>query len=313
MGKAEIINNTIYLAGGYYKGFYPAFVEGYSLTDNKWTTGGKMYTGRAGPASGVVGGQFMIIGGEAAGDSVPQVESYDTAKGEWSIKKPSNIGRGYAGSVMLHDKIYLVGGLNGAGVLSANETLDLVSNLWETHRPMPLARTAISNSVTALKGKLFVIGGWSTTGATPNVEIYDPVTDTWAESTPLPMPLYHAAAATVGDTIYVFGGFTADGKASDVVLSYNMPPPPPPPPAPKKLTPAEIKKAAQLEKLAKQKATELMVATKKQQIIFNQQAAELKKTLSLLQKLGIEVPSSLTEAIQQIKDRLNRITAQAIK
>ncbi len=47
--------------------------------------------------------------------------------------------------------------------------------------------------------------GFARTGAT--VEVYDPAADSWRSGPDLPESRHHAAAATVGDTLYVIGGY----------------------------------------------------------------------------------------------------------
>jgi hypothetical protein len=45
--------------------------------------------------------------------------------------------------------------------------------------------------------------------------------DSFSTGTPLPLPLKNAACASVGEDVYVFGGFTGDVNPTDTVLVYN--------------------------------------------------------------------------------------------
>jgi N-acetylneuraminic acid mutarotase len=61
---------------------------------------------------------------------------------------------------------------------------------------------------------VFVLGGFGPT-AEPmaTVEVYDPSTNTWELRAPLPVPTHHAAAAVVGNRLFIVGGFTG-GRVS---------------------------------------------------------------------------------------------------
>lgn len=86
---------------------------------------------------------------------------------------------------------------------------------WRSATPAPTKRTEVTAA--AVGGKIYVIGGFSKPSlsnllsltVTPLVEEYDPMTDRWSSKTPLPVGLHHAAAATVGNRLFVVGGFSA--------------------------------------------------------------------------------------------------------
>lgn len=46
---------------------------------------------------------------------------------------------------------------------------------------------------------------------------------TWIVGTPMPNPRTEVTAATFNNTLYVIGGFTADGKTSNLIEAYNVP------------------------------------------------------------------------------------------
>lgn len=85
---------------------------------------------------------------------------------------------------------------------------------WRTGPAAPTKRTEVAAA--ALKGRLYVIGGFSeptvsnigSLAITDAVELYDPAAGRWSAVPPLPAKLHHAAAAVVGDRLYVVGGFS---------------------------------------------------------------------------------------------------------
>jgi N-acetylneuraminic acid mutarotase len=86
---------------------------------------------------------------------------------------------------------------------------------WQSLAPAPVRRTEVA--ATAVGGKIYVVGGLTEPplGRLMNpvvsdlVEAYDPATDTWTRKAPLPRALHHAGIVTVGQDLYVIGGFTS--------------------------------------------------------------------------------------------------------
>jgi hypothetical protein len=73
--------------------------------------------------------------------------------------------------------------------------------------PLPTARTEVTG--TAWDGQVVAIGGLDENGAAlANVDLYDPATDTWTAGPDLPEALHHTAVETLGDRLFVVGGYT---------------------------------------------------------------------------------------------------------
>jgi N-acetylneuraminic acid mutarotase len=67
-----------------------------------------------------------------------------------------------------------------------------------------------------------VLGGYAPDGATvAAVEVYDPAADAWSAGPDLPLAVNHAMAATLGDRVYLAGGYTADGAPSPAVYRLD--------------------------------------------------------------------------------------------
>lgn len=84
-----------------------------------------------------------------------------------------------------------------------------VDRAWVRLPDAPDGRSHVAKAV--VSGVIYIIGGLLSgaaggVGATPTVERFDPASRTWSASDPAPEPLDHAAAAAVGETIFVFGG-----------------------------------------------------------------------------------------------------------
>ncbi len=96
---------------------------------------------------------------------------------------------------------------------------DLTSSRWESRAQMPTARARLA--VVAYDGKVYAIGGDGTEGVSGAVEVYDPETDTWMRRASKPVPVRNIGAATLGDLIYVPGGYDALDRAVEVVEVYD--------------------------------------------------------------------------------------------
>ena len=92
------------------------------------------------------------------------------------------------------------------------------SKRW-THSLPPMTTACSSPSLATHNNRwLVVMGGWSETPLS-RVEILDISEQRqWYHAASLPLPLYDALPATIGNMLYLLGGFT-DGKASTEVLT----------------------------------------------------------------------------------------------
>ncbi len=59
---------------------------------------------------------------------------------------------------------------------------------------------------------IYIIGGVDQTGILDIVEVYDPETDEWTSTDSIPTPMMVPSYAQVGDTLYVYGGITPNGR-----------------------------------------------------------------------------------------------------
>jgi N-acetylneuraminic acid mutarotase len=77
----------------------------------------------------------------------------------------------------------------------------------------PSARTEVAAA--AAKGRIHVVGGYTADGSTVATdEVLDTATGHWERGPDLPLAVNHAMAATVADTIYIFGGYLAGNVPS---------------------------------------------------------------------------------------------------
>jgi non-specific serine/threonine protein kinase len=84
---------------------------------------------------------------------------------------------------------------------------------WRRLSPAPSQRTEVTGAYAG--GRIYLIGGYRGDGATvATVEVLEVATGRWSTGPALPIAVNHAMAATVNDTVYLFGGYTANAAAS---------------------------------------------------------------------------------------------------
>jgi hypothetical protein len=130
--------------------------------------------------------------------------------------------------------LYVAGGVmneafaGGSGMVINNlERYDSVNKTWTTLAPMPTARAGAAAAV--IKDAIYVIGG-RTNGSFPCsldwagtavLERYDIDNGTWSTKMSLPSPRSDMAAVAHEGKIYVFGGCSGFGTATNEVDVYN--------------------------------------------------------------------------------------------
>jgi N-acetylneuraminic acid mutarotase len=102
---------------------------------------------------------------------------------------------------------------------------DIAGDTWSLGAPAPRTRAEGAYGDTSHGGKIYAIGG-RTAGSENKLDAYEVATDTWTTLADMPTSRAAAAAAVVGNSIYVMGGRTAaspcGGGALNVVERYDI-------------------------------------------------------------------------------------------
>jgi N-acetylneuraminic acid mutarotase len=115
--------------------------------------------------------------------------------------------------------IYVLGGsgkANGEPDTNSriNQIFDPATGNWTFGPPMQ-TRRCLFPAVTR-PGFLFAVGGYNETGPIASVEFYNPNTKVWSQFPLMNWPRAGAAAAVVGNRLYVFGGNSGNAIVADV-------------------------------------------------------------------------------------------------
>ena len=203
-----IHNRQIIVAGG---GNVSANSTVYRATwEPVWLKMASMPVNMGEVAAGIIGGKMYVIGESSSSTAV-----YDLARNTWSTSAATRpyLGHHHAAEV-LNNKWYVIGGLGAAA--GRLQIYHPSTNSWSQGPTMPYDGGSVASVV--IGGKIYVAGGivgstssnGSGSGTTNKAAVFDPVTNKWTSIAPMPRGVNHAAAATDGGKLWVFGG--RDGK-----------------------------------------------------------------------------------------------------
>ncbi|HEY8062696.1 MAG TPA: hypothetical protein VID74_07855 [Gemmatimonadales bacterium] len=179
-----------------------------------WTRADTMPVALGEVAGGVIGRMLYLVG-----DGDRHTLVYDLAAGQWgpltaAAARPA-AGDHHAAEVF-DGKLWLFGGLmhESAGAV---QIYDPVSREWRFGPRMPFA--AGSSASALIHGKFYVAGGIVGDTTTSAAAVLDPATMSWSPIAPMPRPRNHAASATDGERLFVFGGRGPGSGGANVVAN----------------------------------------------------------------------------------------------
>jgi N-acetylneuraminic acid mutarotase len=105
-----VVNNILYVIGGFGASGVLSTVEAYDPVTNTWTTKAPMPTARAGMALGVVNNVLYVVGGNTAGGVVNTVEAYDPATNTWRAMPPMPTPRDELAAAVVGNVVYAMAG-----------------------------------------------------------------------------------------------------------------------------------------------------------------------------------------------------------
>ena len=186
-----------------------------------WEMAADMTDVRGGLAGAAGAGFVFAIGGTTpTGAAGNRVERYDPVADNWEVVSSMPTARHSLGCAELDGWIYAIGGHVGNS-RRENERYDPVNDRWddEERADMPTARSGAG--VAAARGKIYVFGGNRYGSQQSIIEAYDPASDSWEPRGHMPQPLEPTTAASMAGKIYLAGGYSPDGQATDYFWCYD--------------------------------------------------------------------------------------------
>ncbi|HEY2714451.1 MAG TPA: kelch repeat-containing protein [Chthoniobacterales bacterium] len=256
------LNGKVYVIGGYLlDNGTSTHVDIYDPSNDTWSSGTPLPSGRAEAAAAVVNGKiYLAAGNDSTGSLLSTALVFDPANPTaWQPIAPLPIvGNASGQSVSLDGKFFIIG--CGSGVTQDNtvQAYDPVSNTWSTNYSLlPTARAngaaAVDEgsakiyymggdvsatgflseldvlSIAPAPEKIYVAGGEVTACPGPPVatlEAYSPDTDSWVTLGPMPTARKNLSPGTVNDgvndVIYFIGGQTECSGTVGNVEAYDV-------------------------------------------------------------------------------------------
>ena len=168
--------------------------------DGFWVTGSAVPDSIGEVACGIVDGQMFMVG-----EGSSKTYSYDISEDVWDDSLAARPFAGnHHGCEVIGTDMYLIGGLGGgAGRL---QIYDTVSDSWSLGQDMPWNAGSVSTAL--INGRIYAAGGIVGSSTVRNTAVYDPMLDQWTTLAQMPdaTKVNHAAAATDGSKLWIFGG-----------------------------------------------------------------------------------------------------------
>ena len=218
---AAVINDTLYIVGGYSGLRRSNSLHSLDLRTMEWTELEPMHQSRCYVTTVALDGYLYAMGGFDGTFHVPPsrcstVERFDPSTGRWTFLSPMINARSDAGAVSYKGKIWIVGGYNGTTYLQSVERYSPATDTWEEMADLNLARGGLGCAV--LNNRLFAIGGFSYFARLDAVEWLDldDRSRAWESAPKMILKRSNFGVTVLNENqILVAGGFTSGDNATD--------------------------------------------------------------------------------------------------
>ncbi|XP_060871862.1 kelch-like protein 2 [Metopolophium dirhodum] len=172
-----VINNFIYVVGGFDGKIILKSAEVFDCRTQKWQMLSNMSTRRFGVGIGVLNNLLYAVGGCNSDHTFNSVECYNPSLDKWTPIADMRERREGVGVGVLDDVLYAVGGNDGEDVHRSVEAYIPSTGVWSTIPDMHLCRS--DAGVAVLDGLLYVVSGYDGACRLDSVESYNPNTNKW--------------------------------------------------------------------------------------------------------------------------------------
>lgn len=222
--SATVFNGRILVIGGREDdGRVSDDVQAYNSSSDEWESFAHLEEERAGHAAFSVGEDVYAFGGSNDDDVLlDNAEVYNQSEGDWEDygSWTLTVPRAAFAAVPYEGGAVIFGGYSTFGPLADVEYYEPDQG-GVMLADLPIPRGGLTGALAG--GRVYAIGGRDATNSVlDRVDVYDPGADEWNDGPVLPESRVGAVAASVGGTLYVFGGFTDDGTVATTSISLNV-------------------------------------------------------------------------------------------
>jgi uncharacterized repeat protein (TIGR03803 family) len=214
---AAVLNNEIYVVGGYTATAVTGDVQIYNPATNTWTSGASLPTATGAAAAAVVNGELYVIGGSTTTSVTGAVWAYSPTTKTWTSKATMPTARNGLVAVVEKNIIYVIGGNSGGGnFISTVESYNPATNTWKDEASMSGTK---DTPAAGLIGTTIVVSGGSNVpgSVTGDTEAYNATTNIWSSLTADPTERTGQCAAVISGLLYDASGYINNGGAATTV------------------------------------------------------------------------------------------------
>src|SRR5690349_1092123 len=162
------------------------------------------------------GQDLYVLGGVSDGTRVSAANRYNATTNAWTPLAPVPVASEAPTAALLDGKIYLAEGDTGDSL----NIYDIATNTWSSGAPRPGYTNNYGAAAGAFGGKVYVVGG--SAGGTDTTSVYTVATNSWTTGAPAPVGFFLAGYTTVGQYLYVVGGFTSASPSSNSNVTMRL-------------------------------------------------------------------------------------------
>ncbi|GBG30046.1 Kelch-like protein 20 [Hondaea fermentalgiana] len=217
-GAAALSNGKVVVVGGVStdNSDYPVEVDIYDPSTNTWESPSALQldSGIADGTAFGLGDTVYYTGGWGA-DWTPVSSTIAITETAINVTGAElNEARADAGSVVFDGEAYVIGGYGASYEhIASLERFDPNENTW-TLESASLTKPRGDKAAAVLNDRLYVFGGQTTGAELETIEVLHQ--DEWRHAGELDEQRFRFPAATIGDTVYLFGGAHVVGDQKDV-------------------------------------------------------------------------------------------------
>lgn len=218
---AEVIDKTIYIIGGYYKGNYEREILAYDTLNNQWSVETRTPAAMERMATTIVDDKLYVIGGRFDSAVLDTMYQYDFLTKEWTtLSNTLRAGMDF-GCEAVNGKIYLIGGKDNHVPLNCIDEYDIESNQW-TNKKVDFP--SVEYLRTVLREGRIIISTQNAYDGTENIAFkeYLPSQNVLLDST-LSCICNNVwyGLETNNDELWVVGGFDGNEYSNSVKIIYD--------------------------------------------------------------------------------------------
>ncbi|XP_066293455.1 kelch-like protein 26 isoform X3 [Branchiostoma lanceolatum] len=215
-----VLDNFLYVAGGFSKCVWLSTFHMYDPRWNKWFELEPLLDPRSEFCLVALDRSMYAVGGWKGKEINTTVEKYSFEEDRWEYAASLDVGLHGHACCVHGNRVYISGGRSIARGRNGFRLYDPESGVTELS---PLRHARSNHAMAAVPGGFLVFGGENGTTTIAQVEMYSLGGNCWMEVSTWPFPVCWFGHCVLDTTLYIFGGFNhANSKYTDTVQTLDL-------------------------------------------------------------------------------------------